>query len=74
MSALIVPTAKRNYLTGANVVLETNCLPLLCMIANWSILDTTMLRWIAYIKSLDRVLVYITKKKNSMVGMLTRAS
>ena len=55
------------------MVLETDCLPLLGIIANCSIPDIAMLRWIAYIKSLKFVLVYIIGKKNSMADMLSRA-
>jgi hypothetical protein len=54
------------------VVLETNCLPLLGMIANCSIPDIAMLRWIAYIKSLNPVLVHIIGKKNFVADMLSR--
>ena len=53
--------------------LETDCLPLLGMIANCSIPDIAMLRWIAYIKSLKPVLVHIIGKKNSVADMLSRA-
>jgi hypothetical protein len=55
------------------VVLETDCLPLLGMIANCSIPDIAMLRWIAYIKSLNPILVHIIGKKNSVADMLSRA-
>ena len=73
LGALTALKAERNYLIGANVVLETDCLPLLGMIANCSIPDIAMLRWIAYIKSLNPVLVHITGKKNSVADMLSRA-
>lgn len=73
LGALTALKADRNYLIGANVVLETDCLPLLGMIANCSIPDIAMLRWIAYIKSLNPVLIHITGKKNSVADMLSRA-
>ena len=73
LGALTALKAERNYLIGANVVLETDCLPLLGMVANCSIPDIAMLRWIAYIKSLNPVLVHITGKKNSVADMLSRA-
>ena len=73
LGALTALKAERNYLIGANVVLETDCLPLLGMIANCSIPDIAMLRWIAYIKSLNPVLVHIIGKKNSVADMLSRA-
>jgi hypothetical protein len=73
LGALTTLKAKRNYLISTNVVLETDCLPLLGMIANCSIPDIAMLRWIAYIKSLNHVLVHIIGKKNSVADMLSRA-
>ena len=73
LGALTALKAERNYLIGANLVLETDCLPLLGMIANCSIPDIAMLRWIAYIKSLNPVLVHIIGKKNSVADMLSRA-
>jgi hypothetical protein len=73
LGALTVLKAERNYLIGANVVLETDCLPLLGMIANYSIPDIAMLRWIAYIKSLNPILVHIIGKKNYVADMLSRA-
>jgi hypothetical protein len=48
-------------------------LPLLGMITNCFIPDIAMLRWIAYIKSLNPVLVHIIGKKNSVADMLSRA-
>ena len=73
LGALTALKADRNYLIGANVILETDCLPLLGMIANCSTPDIAMLRWIAYIRSLNPVLVHITGKKNSVADMLSRA-
>jgi hypothetical protein len=54
------------------VVLEIKCLPLLGMIANCSIPDIAILRWIIYIKSINPVLVHIIGKKNSVAYMLSR--
>ena len=71
--ALTALKADRNYLIGAEVVLETDCLPLLGMIANCSSPDIAMLRWIAYIKSLNPVLVHIAGKTNCVADMLSRA-
>ena len=73
LGVLTVLKEESYYLIGANVVLETDCLPLLGMIADCSIPDIAMLRWIAYIKSLNLVLVHIIGKKNSMADMLSRA-
>jgi hypothetical protein len=71
--ALTALKADKNYLIGANVVLETDCLPLLGMIANCSSPDIAMLRWIAYIKSLNPVLIHIAGNKNPVADMLSRA-
>ena len=71
--ALTALKADINYLIGANVVLETDCLPLLGMISNCNSPDIAMLRWIAYIKSLNPVLKHITGKMNPVADMLSRA-
>ena len=71
--ALTALKVDRNYLIGANVVLETDCLPLLGMISNCNSSDIAMLRWIAYIKSLNPILKHITGKMNPMADMLSRA-
>ncbi|KAL3676472.1 hypothetical protein R1sor_026420 [Riccia sorocarpa] len=63
----------RNLLIGAYVVLETDCLPLLGMIANCSTPDITMLSWIAFIRSLNPELRHIAGKKNVVADMLSRA-
>jgi hypothetical protein len=63
LGALTAIKADRNYLIGANVVLETDCLPLLGMIANCSTPDIAMLRWIAYIRSINHVLMHIYGEK-----------
>ncbi|KAL3687707.1 hypothetical protein R1sor_014016 [Riccia sorocarpa] len=63
----------RNFLIGAVVMLETDCLPLLGMIANCSTLDITMLRWIAYIRNFNPELKHIAGKENVVADMLSRA-
>ncbi|KAL3694555.1 hypothetical protein R1sor_008206 [Riccia sorocarpa] len=63
----------RDLLIGAQVVLETDCLPLLGMIANCNTPDIAMLRWIAYIRSLNPELRHIAGKKNVVADMLSRA-
>jgi len=71
-----VVTAMKNekgYLIGATVVVETDCLPLLGMIASCSTPNLAMLRWIAYIKSMDPKFKHIAGKNNPVVDMLSRA-
>ncbi|KAL3682085.1 hypothetical protein R1sor_000107 [Riccia sorocarpa] len=63
----------RNFLIGAAVMLETDCLPLLGMIANCSTPDITMLRWIAYVRNFNPQLKHIAGKKNVVADMLSRA-
>ncbi|KAL3695501.1 hypothetical protein R1sor_009577 [Riccia sorocarpa] len=63
----------RDFLIGAQVVLEVDCLPLLGMIANCTTPDIHMLRWIAYIRSLNPELRHIAGKKNVVADMLSRA-
>ena len=64
---------ERDYLIGAHVVLETDCLPLLGMIANCDTPDIAMLRWIAFIRMFNPELKHIAGKDNSMADMLSRA-
>jgi len=45
--------SEKEYLIGASMIVETDCLPLLGTISSCSTLDIAMLRWIAYIKSLS---------------------
>ncbi|KAL3694970.1 hypothetical protein R1sor_008621 [Riccia sorocarpa] len=63
----------RNFLIGAAVMLEIDCLPLLGMIANCSTPDITMLRWIAYVRNFNPQLKHIAGKKNVVADMLSRA-
>ena len=71
----IVSTIKtdRQYLTGVEVVIEMDCLPVLRMMQCCTITDVAMLRWIAYIKSLNLDIAHISGKDNAMVDMLSRA-
>ena len=71
-----VVTAMKNekeYLIGATVVVKTDCLPLLGMIASCSTPDIAMLRWIAYIKSMNPEFKHIAGKDNAVADMLSRA-
>lgn len=63
---------ERDYLIGAYVVLETDCLPLLGMIANCDTPDIAMLRWIAFIRMLNPELKHIAGKDNHVADMLSR--
>ncbi|KAL3702292.1 hypothetical protein R1sor_020314 [Riccia sorocarpa] len=63
----------RNFLIGAAVMLETDCLPLLGIIANCSTPDITMPRWIAYVRNFNPQLKHIAGKKNVVADMLSRA-
>jgi len=64
---------EREYLIGAHIVVETDCLPLLGMIANCDTPDIAMLRWIAFIRMFNPELKHIAGKDNPMVDMLSRA-
>ncbi|GGS27705.1 hypothetical protein GCM10010252_77790 [Streptomyces aureoverticillatus] len=65
--------AEKDYLIGAVVVIETDCLLLFGMIINCSMSDIIMLRWIVYIKSLNPEFKHITGKDNLVADMLSRA-
>ena len=45
--------ADKDYLIGTEVIIKTDCLPILGMISGCVTPNLAMLRWIAYIKSLD---------------------
>ena len=63
----------RDYLIGAEVVIETDCLPILRMMRCCMIPDVAMLRWVAYIKSLNSEVRHISGKDNAVADMLSRA-
>ena len=63
----------RDYLIGAEVVIETDCLPVLGMLRCCTIPDVAMLRWVAYIKSLNPEVCHIAGKDNAVADMLSRA-
>lgn len=64
---------ERNYLIGASVLLETDCLILLGMIANCTTADIAILRWIAFIRTFNPELKHIKGSDNVVVDMLSRA-
>jgi hypothetical protein len=64
---------EKDYLIGAHVILETDCLPLLGMIANCDTPDIAMLRWIAFIRMFNPELKHIAGKDNPVADMLSRA-
>ena len=55
------------------MIIETNCLPILGMVSGCATPDLAMLRWIAYIKSLNPEIRHISGKDNVMDDMLLRA-
>ncbi|MCO5601145.1 hypothetical protein L7F22_055264 [Adiantum nelumboides] len=63
----------KEYFIGASVTVEIDCLPLLGMITSFSTPDIAMLRWIAYIKSLNPEFEHIAGKENAVADMLSRA-
>jgi hypothetical protein len=63
----------REYLIGAEVVIETDCLPILGLISGCNTPDIAMLRWIAYIKSLNPEIRHVAGKRNVVADMLSRA-
>jgi hypothetical protein len=63
----------REYLIGAEVVIETDCLPILGVISGCNAPDIAMLRWIAYIKILNPEIRHIAGKRNIVADMLSRA-
>ena len=53
----------KEYLIGASVMVEIDCLPLLGI----------MLRWIAFIKSLSLDFSHIVRRDNAIANLLSRA-
>lgn len=62
---------EKDYLIGAMVVIETNFLPLLGIITNCTTPDIAILRWIAYIKSLNPEFRHVIGKNNPVADMLS---
>mgnify|MGYP007069652537 CR=1 FL=1 len=56
-----------------HVIIETDYLPLFGMVSRCTTPDVAMLRWIAYIKSLNPEIRHISGKDNAMADMLSRA-
>jgi hypothetical protein len=54
-------------------VIKTDCQPILGMVSGCATPDLAMLRWIAYIKSLNPEIRHISGKDNAMADMLSRA-
>jgi hypothetical protein len=71
----IVSTVKadRDHLVGTEVVIETDCLPILGMVSGCATPDLAILRWIPYIKSQNPEIQHIAGKDNAMADMLSRA-
>ena len=63
----------KDYLIGTKVIIATDFLPILGMVSGCATLDLAMLRWIAYIKSLNPEIRHISRKDNAMADMLSRA-
>ena len=55
------------------MIIETDCLPILSTVSGCATPDLAMLRWIAYIKSLNPEIRHISGKDNGVPDMLSRA-
>ena len=64
--------ADKDYLIGTEVIIETDCLPILGMVSSCATPDLAMTQWIAYIKSLNVEIWHIYVKDNAMADMLSR--
>lgn len=63
-SVVIVLKNENEHLIETSIVIEINCLSLLDMIISCSIPEISMLRWIAYIKSMNPKFKHIIVKEN----------
>jgi hypothetical protein len=61
------------YLRGANVIVETDCLPLLGIYRTCDHADVHMQRWVCFIRSFAPVLRHIKGKDNVIADMLSRS-
>jgi hypothetical protein len=61
------------YLRGANLIIETDCLPLLGIIKNCEHADSHVLRWVAFVRSYAPELRHISGESNVVADMLSRA-
>jgi hypothetical protein len=59
-----------NYLIGAEVVIETDCQPILGMVSGRNTQDIAMLQWITYVKSLNPEIRHVVGKHNVVADML----
>mgnify|MGYP007076046589 CR=1 FL=1 len=71
---VMVVITGRDYLIKAKVVIETNCLPILDMIFECSILDIATLHWMAYMKSLNSEVRHVSRKDKALANTLSRTS
>ena len=58
---------------GTEVIIDTDCLPILGMVSGCATPNLALLRWIVYIKSLNPEIRHISEKDNTMADMLSRA-
>ena len=72
LGAVTTIKAYRYYLIGPNVVQETNCLPLLGMIAKCFILDIICQGGLPTLNHPNLVLIHVSGKKNYVADMLSR--
>jgi hypothetical protein len=61
------------YLRGADVIVETDCLPLLGIYRTCDHADVHMQRWVCFIRSFAPVLRHIKGKDNVIADMLSRS-
>ena len=54
------------------IIIEMDCLPILGMVSGCATPDLAMLKWIAYIKSLNPEIRHISGKDNAMADMFSR--
>ena len=64
----------RDYLIGAEVIIETYCLSILGIIANCDIPNQAMLRWCIHIRSVNPKVRHISRNGNAIAYMLSRAT
>jgi hypothetical protein len=66
-------TSGRGYLIEAELVINTDCLPILGMIFGCNTPNVSIVRYIAYIKAVSRESRHVARKHNLVLDMLSRA-
>ncbi|KAG5460398.1 MAG: hypothetical protein BJ554DRAFT_7560, partial [Olpidium bornovanus] len=63
---------ERQHVLGANLMVETDCRPLIKMMSNYDTADASSRRWVADVKEYGCLVVHIKGEDNAVADMLSR--